>query len=833
MKHVYIRASGTTVERSMSARLCHVLIDRMQHLDLLTNFDFDEELPRVLELCDVVVYENGAKLIQQGRRNEDWMFLLLHGTVDILVGDPEHIKLSITAPDYVGEGALREKSKRSASIRAKGEVQALRISREKVIALFGIFGGEDRAHTLNGFGRMLKRIHIASIEEVIAVQAREVARKKKLDDLGAFLTRGRRVASHLHAQHDHALEVERVAEREIEEARRGVVHRDPSPRLPSQVPSPRDLREPSPHDLRDSLSLPSPRSSRGDPSPRDLHHHHHRHHLKLGGGGADSPAPSSPRGAPAGSVQQRARAISFAEANITAASSSQQRMSPPHLHELADDPHHRSAFAAAAAAAGAVPPSAGPGEKAPSQIYRRRRRSSVGVFSSFPVSMAPHAADFTLGLGCGVQFGAVAATAAVDGETFHLKHLNETVLERALRASRGALTDASPHHAMRHAAAILVGGATALHRYGLAHHHSHRAGSEHLATESRATHATQMLQHIELRVAQLENCEKSMRKLVGAMREKALESKHQRSALEATQRQRDQLRAERDEERAKGRSLAAKNAKLHAEIDAMHEQLRLQRETEMIMQEELAAARKSEVALNLELVAARQRAMDRESDRDAEIKHLAQQLRVGLRAGQMVAQERTELEKQRVRIVAAEEHSASRTAELDTAQAAIEAAAGHTSAINSLRARNTISSAARLERRIHARIGDISATTAASPAGYYPPRPVWRSRTAGELSNPAAAFAVAAAAQDPRAHLYAMGQQQQFSRGAMKYDDDATMYRETPFNQTRLDANAPLQRPRLVAPPPRLSRDVATPPPKRPGGGDPANYGYYSQQQAW
>ena len=507
-------------------------------------------------------------------------------------------------------------------------------------------------------------------------------------------------------------------------------------------------------------------------------------------------------------------------------------MSPPHLHELADDPHHRSAFAAAAAAAGAVPPSAGPGEKAPSQIYRRRRRSSVGVFSSFPVSMAPHAADFTLGLGCGVQFGAVAATAAVDGETFHLKHLNETVLERALRASRGALTDASPHHAMRHAAAILVGGATALHRYGLAHHHSHRAGSEHLATESRATHATQMLQHIELRVAQLENCEKSMRKLVGAMREKALESKHQRSALEATQRQRDQLRAERDEERAKGRSLAAKNAKLHAEIDAMHEQLRLQRETEMIMQEELAAARKSEVALNLELVAARQRAMDRESDRDAEIKHLAQQLRLGLRAGQMVAQERTELEKQRVRIVAAEEHSASRTAELDTAQAAIEAAAGHTSAINSLRARNTISSAARLERRIHARIGDISATTAASPAGYYPPRPVWRSRTAGELSNPAAAFAVAAAAQDPRAHLYAMGQQQQFSRGAMKYDDDATMYRETPFNQTRLDANAPLQRPRLVAPPPRLSRDVAPPPPKRPGG-DSAIYGYYSQQQAW
>ena len=547
----YVKKSGLALNRGINARLCRVIVDRMQHLDLLTAFDFDEQLPAVLELCDVLIYENGAILIEEGRRNEDWMFLLLHGSVDILIGDPMKLKVTISAPDYVGESSLKENACRNATLRAKGEVQVLKITRAKFIALYERFSGED-SHVMSNFDRMLKRIHIASIDEVVAVHEREERKKQKLADLGAFITRDRRTSSASDAASKNLGDAATAADAAGAPAQSML--QKPALRMP---PSP-DGGAPSPRGalpghvsgrartLEDKIAEAEAEAYRRSIEEQHLHaeehperrhhgHHHGRHHQQqLPYYATDALADGALDDASLGAVDAPRlpgeRRAAHREWRLAPRTSGPFQGGPDQFEEdYPPSPRYRGGVPSPRARIAAEEAAIAPAPR----LYRPRRSSLATQRTSAP-PLPTHSADFTLGLGCGVQLGAVAATAAMDGENFHLLHLTEALLRHACGAARGAVSAPSPHHAMRHAASILVGSATALHKFGLAHHHSHRATEAH---DARTTHAAEMLHHIETRVAQLEHCEERMRKLITFVAQRSTEAEHSKSVAISLQRQ--------------------------------------------------------------------------------------------------------------------------------------------------------------------------------------------------------------------------------------------------------------------------------------------------------
>ena len=773
VKLLYIKKSGRALARRVNARLCRVIVDRMQHLDLLTAFDFDTQLPAVLELCDVLIYESGAILLEEGQCNEDWMFLLLHGSIDILIGDPMKLKVTISAPDYVGESSLKENARRNATLRAKGEVQVLKMTRAKFIELYERFSGED-AHVMSNFDRMLKRIHIASIDEVIAVHEREERKKQKLADLGAFITRDRRTPSASEAAsktvEDAATAAAAAAQQRLQKP---ALRMPPSP--DGSAPSPRGalpghvsgrartleehIAEAEAHRRAveeqhlHTLEYPERRAHHG--------HHHGRHHQQLpyyatdafADGALDDDtlsivdAPPRLRGERR-AERQRERYLSPRAAGPFLGDPgpfAEDDYPPPSPGHHRGVPSPRARIAAEEAAMAPTP-----------RLYRPRR-SSLAIQQMSASSPTMHSADFTLGLGCGVQLGAVAATAAMDGENFHLLHLTEALLRHACGAARGAVSAPSPHHAMRHAASILVGSATALHKFGLAHHHSHRATEAH---DARTTHAAEMLHHIETRVAQLEHCEERMRKLVTLVAQRSTEAEHSKSAAISSERQRDMLRNERDEARRSHELVDKDNVHLQGELEMRTQELAAARDEIVHLTADVEAGRQSEIALNIELADARQRAVDREGERDARIEILLNELRGLQRAKAMRQGERAEFAERREALARQEEHSAHRAEEIDAARATVDAALGHVTAIETFRyasKESKLSVAERLERRIDARVGDICAT-APNVARAVPQRFAWCPHDADSLRNAGAEFALSAAAADPRARLHALSE---------------------------------------------------------------------------
>jgi CRP-like cAMP-binding protein len=86
----------------------------------------DREILRVLQVTDVVVFQNGETVITEGDRGEE-LFIVLEGTVDVMRGDA---KLASLRPgEHVGEMALIRSQPRSATVRSSGHSEMMVIRR--------------------------------------------------------------------------------------------------------------------------------------------------------------------------------------------------------------------------------------------------------------------------------------------------------------------------------------------------------------------------------------------------------------------------------------------------------------------------------------------------------------------------------------------------------------------------------------------------------------------------------------------------------------------------------------------------------------------------------
>lgn len=86
-----------------------------------------EDLAQVAQIAEEMEYDPGDHLMEEGAVG-DGMLLLLEGRVQVLKGPREVAELG--PKECVGELSILDAQPRSASVQAKTEVRALRISRE-------------------------------------------------------------------------------------------------------------------------------------------------------------------------------------------------------------------------------------------------------------------------------------------------------------------------------------------------------------------------------------------------------------------------------------------------------------------------------------------------------------------------------------------------------------------------------------------------------------------------------------------------------------------------------------------------------------------------------
>ena len=101
------------------------------------------------------VFNDGEAIIRQGDVG-DFMYEILDGQVEVLQEkDGEEVRLAVLGKgDFFGEMAIFEREKRSATIRARGQVRVLTV--DKKILLRRI--SEDPSLALRILGRMSHRI---------------------------------------------------------------------------------------------------------------------------------------------------------------------------------------------------------------------------------------------------------------------------------------------------------------------------------------------------------------------------------------------------------------------------------------------------------------------------------------------------------------------------------------------------------------------------------------------------------------------------------------------------------------------------------------------------
>jgi len=90
-----------------------------------------EEIATILPCCSQVVLNDGDFLIHEGERNKHELYLLLSGTVEIVSNDSNitsgEVVLSKEDKDLYGELSWLTGCKRTASVRCRRDVEAIRI----------------------------------------------------------------------------------------------------------------------------------------------------------------------------------------------------------------------------------------------------------------------------------------------------------------------------------------------------------------------------------------------------------------------------------------------------------------------------------------------------------------------------------------------------------------------------------------------------------------------------------------------------------------------------------------------------------------------------------
>jgi serine/threonine protein phosphatase PrpC/CRP-like cAMP-binding protein len=115
-------AGARDEDRAKKLQLKRDILARMPLFRPLT----DREILRVLQVTDVIVYEDAQPVMTEGERGEE-LFIVLEGTVDVIRGDA---KLASLSPgEHVGEMALIRSQPRSATVKSNGRSELMVIRR--------------------------------------------------------------------------------------------------------------------------------------------------------------------------------------------------------------------------------------------------------------------------------------------------------------------------------------------------------------------------------------------------------------------------------------------------------------------------------------------------------------------------------------------------------------------------------------------------------------------------------------------------------------------------------------------------------------------------------
>jgi len=153
-------------------------------------FEFlsDEEQAELAEVAERVVFEPGEVLIEEGGEPAS-LFVLTSGQVEVnkrVPGSGKRLLAVLEATDgraVVGERGLLDDSEASATVRAKGRVEAVKVPRERFRAM--IHEGRPAAYKLAYRIARILAERLARLDEEVVGVTREIERRGETD-LDAF-----------------------------------------------------------------------------------------------------------------------------------------------------------------------------------------------------------------------------------------------------------------------------------------------------------------------------------------------------------------------------------------------------------------------------------------------------------------------------------------------------------------------------------------------------------------------------------------------------------------------------------------------------------------------
>lgn len=134
----------------------------------------DKIIKNIVKLCSFRTFKKGSAIINEGEQGDE-LFIILQGEIDIIKKTMQNEKYVVTTLDarnggvYVGELALIDNDKRSATVEAKTDCECLVLNREN----------------FEKFGDMYPEIGL-NITRAIAVQLSQKLRKTGSDVITLF-----------------------------------------------------------------------------------------------------------------------------------------------------------------------------------------------------------------------------------------------------------------------------------------------------------------------------------------------------------------------------------------------------------------------------------------------------------------------------------------------------------------------------------------------------------------------------------------------------------------------------------------------------------------------
>jgi CRP/FNR family cyclic AMP-dependent transcriptional regulator len=161
--------------------------DRQRNVDFF-QFLSDEERAEFAEAAELVVFAPGENLIEE-KAEPSSLFVLTSGKVEVCKRIPGHDDRLLAVLDatnertVVGERGLLTDSRTSATVRAKGEVEAVKIPRDKFRAM--IREGRPAAYKLAYCISRTLAQRLRRLDEQVVETIRELDHRRETD-LDAF-----------------------------------------------------------------------------------------------------------------------------------------------------------------------------------------------------------------------------------------------------------------------------------------------------------------------------------------------------------------------------------------------------------------------------------------------------------------------------------------------------------------------------------------------------------------------------------------------------------------------------------------------------------------------